>query len=276
MSSLKPLEKQRFETLFGMSSGYVLEFSNRTFQEFFTDTVNVDIYDAKYDKTGDSKAKRLRAFWDCESDALVGKVLAELLDYWTYHNSNPSAADLNHVEECRKVAGRLVGKVVTARSSEDQFLDRDLSGVAIRNVPLDSNLFPILESRFAEAGRCMQHEAPLATIFLCGSILEGLLLGIACAHPQQFNQSAGSAKDKNGKVKQFHEWSLAQFIDVACEEGFLRLDVKKFSHALRDFRNYIHPFQQLSSQFAPDAHTARICMQVLKAAIACLGEVRNT
>ncbi len=43
--------------------------------------------------------------------------------------------------------------------------------------------------------------------------------------------------------------------------------VKKFSHSLRDFRNYIHPYEQVSSRFNPDEHTARISWQVLKAAL---------
>ena len=47
----------------------------------------------------------------------------------------------------------------------------------------------------------------------------------------------------------------------------MKEDVKKFSHALRDFRNYIHPYQQMSIGFQPDEHTARICFQVLKAAL---------
>lgn len=270
MSSLKPLEKSYFESLLGMGGGYVLEFTNRTFAEFFRDTVGIDVYSDKYQQYGDSKAKRLRAFWDSESDTLVGKVLAELLDYWAYHNPEPSAADCSQVDKCRTITARLLGKPVTAHSSVDQFLDRDLSGVSMRNVPIDSSLMPILESRFAEANRCMNSDAPHAAIFLSGSILEGLLLGTACTNPQRFNESAGSPKDLSGKVKQFHEWSLAQFIDVACEEGFLKLDVKKFSHALRDFRNYIHPYQQLSSRFTPDRHTANICLQVLRAAIASL------
>ena len=67
---------------------------------------------------------------------------------------------------------------------------------------------------------------------------------------------------------------VSQLIDVACEIGFLKIDVKKFSHALRDFRNYIHPYQQFSSKFTPDSHTAKICFQVLKAAIADLNSER--
>jgi hypothetical protein len=49
MSDLSNLEKRKFEKLLGMSSGYVLDFSNRTFAEFITDSTGLDIYEARYD-----------------------------------------------------------------------------------------------------------------------------------------------------------------------------------------------------------------------------------
>jgi len=49
MSDLSNLEKRKLERDLGMSSGYVLDFSNRTFDEFFLDVLNIDIYDEKYD-----------------------------------------------------------------------------------------------------------------------------------------------------------------------------------------------------------------------------------
>ena len=94
-------------------------------------------------------------------------------------------------------------------------------------------------------------------------------------NPRSFNQAASAPKDKDGKVRPFQDWSLAQFIDAAHSLGLLKLDVKKFGHALRDFRNYIHPYQQMASGFAPDEHTAEICLQVLKAAIASLSGDRQ-
>ena len=98
---------------------------------------------------------------------------------------------------------------------------------------------------------------------------------MASANPQQFNQASNCPRDKLGAVKKFHEWTLAQFIDVAWELEYIGLDVKKFSHALRDFRNYIHPYAQMSSGFSPDNHTAEICLQVLKAAIVSLSGGRK-
>ena len=105
-------------------------------------------------------------------------------------------------------------------------------------------------------------------MFFYRSILQGIHSAVAALKPEKITQTTASPKDKQGKVKPFHDWTLSNYIDVSCEIGLLDLDVKKFGHALRDFRNYIHPYQQMVSKFNPDKHTAEICMQVLKAAIA--------
>jgi hypothetical protein len=275
MSSLKVIEKRVFEDLFGMASGYVLDFSNNTFAEFFRDTAKIDIYADKYAFNGDSKAKRLRAFWEIEPDALVGKILNGLLEVWQYTASNDEqAAGSRQYQHAVNIAARLSGKQTEQVPTEQEFLHRQYQDISIQNLSIDSNLVPVLESRLTEAQHCLK-AAPLATIFLCGSILEGILLGVALQRPKEFNQATSAPKDTSNKVKQFHEWSLAQFIDVAYGIGLLKLDVKKFSHELRDFRNYIHPYEQLASKFEPDNHTAEICLQVLKAAIADLSGGRK-
>lgn len=82
MSDLTSIEKIKLERLFEMGSGYVLDFSNRTFQEFFFENMGIDIYDEKYDYASGSKANQLWAFWNIESNYLVGKLISEFLDYW--------------------------------------------------------------------------------------------------------------------------------------------------------------------------------------------------
>lgn len=275
MSSLKILERDCFEQLFGMTSGYVMDFSNRTFNEFFRESVGIDIYAKRYTVNGDSKAKRLRAFIELESDPLVGKVLSDLLEYWRYKTPQPDSTQTSLAAKGVQTIGRLLGNSPKPRNTEQDFLSQDFGPIDFRKIPTVGPLAPILESRLAEAKRCLEANSPLAVIFHCGSILEGLLLGIACANPQQFNTAPNSPKNKEGSVKRFPEWTLAQFIDVAFEVGYLKLDVKKFSHTLRDFRNYIHPYEQMSARFNPDEHTAQICLQVLKAAAASLSGKRQ-
>ena len=90
MSSLTETEKRYFEELFGMRSGYVLDFTDRTFSEFVRSTVQLNIDDPKYGAT--SKAKRLRSFWEQVPDAAVGGILGELLKVWVHAQTDKAAA----------------------------------------------------------------------------------------------------------------------------------------------------------------------------------------
>ncbi len=157
-------------------------------------------------------------------------------------------------------------KTLIANDEED-FLNKEFEEISIDKIGIDSVIADVLSFRLEEIKKCLSVNAPLSVIFLCGSTLEGILLGIATKYPTEFNQAKASPKDDDNKVKKFHNWTLNDFINVAYELRILKEDVKKFSHSLRDFRNYIHPFQQVSSGFNPDEHTARISWQVLKAAI---------
>lgn len=270
MSSLSSIEKRVFEDLFGMASGYVLDYSNATFAELFRECVNLNIYDDKYAFNGDSKAKRLRAFWEMETDLPVGKVLAALLEVWSYEHPTPDKQTKAHYDKALAIANRLQGKTVVVEDNEDAFLRQQFSKLDVSKIGLGASLLTVIQGRLEEAQKCLKANTPLAVIFLSGSILEGLLLAVASKNPKVFNRAKSSPKDKDGKVKNFPDWSLAQLINTADEAGFLKPDVKKFSHELRDFRNYIHPYQQSMSGFNPTRHTAEICLQVLKAAIADL------
>lgn len=157
----------------------------------------------------------------------------------------------------------------TEQVSEAEFLRNEFKNVNIEKIGLDCRLTDILKLRLIE--KCIKSNASLSVLFLCGSTLEGILLGLTAKHPSKFNQVKSAPKDKEDKIKLFHEWTLNDFINTAYELGFINEDVKKFSHSLRDFRNYIHPYQQLSSGFNPDEHTTKISWQVLKAAIYQIG-----
>ncbi len=50
------------DNVFGMGDGYVLNFSNRTFSEFFAEELGVDIDQLRWSVDGGSKAKRLRTY----------------------------------------------------------------------------------------------------------------------------------------------------------------------------------------------------------------------
>lgn len=89
-----------------MNGGYVLDFSNRTFQEFIHETTGRNIYDEKYLTASGSKANRLRAFWSEEPNYLVGKVVAGMVEY--ARSITVGSEGSQEFEEGRRIAERLM------------------------------------------------------------------------------------------------------------------------------------------------------------------------
>jgi len=159
--------------------------------------------------------------------------------------------------------------------TESEFLKQEFSKINLSLLGLDFQFEKIINQRLEEIKLSLNSGASLAVIFLCGSTLEELLLHVATHNPQKFNTSLSAPKDKEGKVKLLHDWTLDNLINVAYEVDIIKLDIKKFTHILKDFRNYIHPRQQAAQNFDPDRHTAEISWKVLQAAIANLSGERK-
>lgn len=272
MSSLKAHDKVIFEKLFDRG-GYVLDFTDRTYAEFFREH-GVDINNKKYQFNGASKMKRLRAFWELESDGLVAKILQAMLEYAAAIEKVNDSDRTKALSVIQKLSGKPIQTEAASSTSED-FLKQAFSKLNLSRLNLDGQLQIVIEQRITEIHKSLNSGAPLSVIFLCGSSLEGLLLDAATKQPQQFNTAKSAPKDKDEKVRPLHDWSLESLINVAHEVGLISLDVKKFGHSLKDFRNYIHPRQQAAQGFKPDEHTAKISWQVLQAAIADLSGKRS-
>lgn len=80
MADLDNATKLKLESIFEMSGGYVLDFSNATFADFVKTSIGVD----PYEKYGEdlSKARLLRAIWQDESSPLVARLNLDLLEHW--------------------------------------------------------------------------------------------------------------------------------------------------------------------------------------------------
>ena len=267
MANLIFQEKEVLENILGMSSGYVSNFSNRDFADFMFTTCKIQIYDDKYSVYGTSKANRLRAFWDSEPDVIVGKIIKELVKREKRINKQ---IDEKNYEYTIKLANKLLGIKENNKEKTDEefFLEKEFKDLNIDRLNIESNLKPIIKNRMKELQICVENKAYLSAIILMGSTLEAILFWLANENPSKFNQVNSTPKNKNdGKPLKFNEWTLSNLIDVSCETKFIGEDVKKFSHGLRDFRNYIHPYQQMISCFIPDYDTTKICWQVLQCVI---------
>lgn len=116
MSDLNRREKLKLEKFFDMGGGYVLDFSNRTLSDFVFETLNLEFYSDNYAEFGDSKANRIRAIWQKESNYKVGKLISEMLDYWqdkkVMSYGEIIQAEQNLFDECQKIAQRLLADTV--------------------------------------------------------------------------------------------------------------------------------------------------------------------
>lgn len=79
MADLSSIERRQLEQLLPMGSGYVLDFSHRTFSEFFDEHRDIDA--AVYRERGTSKANRLCGSWAVEGNHLAGNVIQVLILY---------------------------------------------------------------------------------------------------------------------------------------------------------------------------------------------------
>lgn len=105
MSDLTGSERRKLEKLLNMDGGYVLNFSERTFTDFFID-YRVEIDAEVYKARGTSKAKRMRTFWANGANHTVGRVIDGLIDYGIEEKCLPNDAAL--IEDCRYIARRLL------------------------------------------------------------------------------------------------------------------------------------------------------------------------
>ena len=61
---------------------------------------------------------------------------------------------------------------------------------------------------------------------------------------------------------------MEEIVTAASNVGLLKTDARDFSQVLWDFRDYIHPAKQAKSNFAPDRHTTKLCLDTFKTALA--------
>jgi hypothetical protein len=80
-STIRTIDMRLIDDLFDMNSGYVLDFSDRTFAAFFAEELGLNIDDPRYSAEGTSKAKRLRCFLKTVDQATRIRLLTALWDY---------------------------------------------------------------------------------------------------------------------------------------------------------------------------------------------------
>ncbi len=133
----------------------------------------------------------------------------------------------------------------------------------------DPHLLAVLEEYYQETQRAANSDAYLGVIVGCGSVVEGLLTWALLRREDEALKSRNAQKDKQGQVIPIRQWGLAKLIDVSADLELIGKTAKGASWALKDFRNFIHPYNLLQQSARPD-HSLAV------SAGAALAEIRRS
>lgn len=140
MAKLSFIDKKLIEDVFDMGGGYVLDFSNRTFDQFMTDVIGESIY-SKYPYM--SKANLLRQFIEDYSEPYVGKMILLAIRYMKA-NDMISDAKKTKVDELITLGQQFLGRNThpTSNAQPETHSDKasvvDYTGFASKLTALDS------------------------------------------------------------------------------------------------------------------------------------------
>lgn len=134
----------------------------------------------------------------------------------------------------------------------------------------DEKMRSILINRWNECTKCIEADAPLSSLIMMGGMLEAILLARINAHANKaeiINSKSAPIDKKTSKVSPLQEWTLKNYIDVSRELNWITQSTKDIGEVLRDYRNYIHPYKELSHGIKISKSDAELFWQITKSII---------
>lgn len=117
-----------------------------------------------------------------------------------------------------------------------------------------------LDSDWNEAQEVHKAKAYKATAVLCGGIIEGLLLSAL----QPRKDEALAYRTKLKEKDELEKWRLESLVVVAEAMGLVKSATAHLGHAIREYRNLIHPGRHIREGTAVDRQQADIAINVVK------------
>lgn len=114
-NNIRSIDMLLLDDIFEMGGGYVLNFSDRTFAQFFAEELNIDIGDPIYARNGSSKGKRLRCFLQTVDKPTAIRALNAL---WEYREAIRERS--GQQEKLQNPHGRLLALITRLQSGESQ------------------------------------------------------------------------------------------------------------------------------------------------------------
>lgn len=236
----------------------------RELEEFFRSAglTNIPSYDGSARVQWTTEILEERA----EDLAATVKVLERLCDPVEY-DEGARAAEIvrNEVNEVLKPEGLVVslvsGRPVVAELAADGSATRHAAPSDLErrlsHLVQDQKALEILLARAAETEICESNGAYVFAVIGIGSFIEGLLYSVLIERDIDLRDH-GVAR-ANGKRTPLSMVGLKELVDIAHHKGWVQVDAKDFLNTVRDYRNFVHPRQQLERELTPDRDTVMMC-----------------
>lgn len=122
-----------------------------------------------------------------------------------------------------------------------------------------------LDERWDELMILLSTNAYRMTMVAIGGLMEGCILAKMENNPRDANTASNTPIDPStSKPKAFKKWTLNEMIDVALELGWIHESRGKFSHQVRDYRNFVHVHKEVTEGMSIDAGACAVALEVLK------------
>jgi len=132
----------------------------------------------------------------------------------------------------------------------------------------DTAMQGILTNRWLECTKCLNASAFLAATVMMGGLLEALLVARANRMVDKtplFRATSAPIDQKTKKPLDLRQWTLASYIDVGHELGWISRSAKDVAVVVRDYRNYVHPEKERSHGVTLVRDDAVMFWEVVKA-----------
>jgi hypothetical protein len=192
-----------------------------------------------------------------------------------------SFKDLTELDKEKELINRITHKVKILQ--EDIKIDySQISKTPLKKInipPFDfiqiKELITILKRDYQEVLICKETECWKASIILCGSLIEGILYDLLKQNEARALESTGAQKDKDGKILPLEDWSLTYLINTAANLNLIETGIKGLHHATKDYRNLVHPTNEIKSSYKLKKEEADNAFAILNMLIRDLTEVWN-
>jgi hypothetical protein len=116
----------------------------------------------------------------------------------------------------------------------------------------------IIERDYAEAQRAYISECWKSVIILCGGMIEAVLTDLLIQNDSRAKTAPGAPRNPD-----ITRWDLTDLIKIAVALGLVSAGIEKLSHSIREYRNLVHPGNEVRNNLRFDAEEARIALEVL-------------